>query len=136
MRLTAEGVYRRSLCTRCSTFTDVYLRRKINSDGSEMVFEVCIVGGKPHRLEARTSHLSRAEVIRKGIRISDIPLIANEAKIECQVVGCDEPGVQWHHWAPRSIWGEQADDWPGALLCRTHHAEWHKRTGVALGNTK
>lgn len=33
--------------------------------------------------------------------------------------------VQEHHWAPRHLFGAEADFWPTALLCDICHKRWH-----------
>ncbi len=38
---------------------------------------------------------------------------------------CGGSGTELHHWAPRNVFGEDAEHWPMTYLCRTHHAEWH-----------
>ncbi|HLS01784.1 MAG TPA: hypothetical protein VK054_07385, partial [Beutenbergiaceae bacterium] len=45
----------------------------------------------------------------------------------CCVVGCGLPETEQHHFAPRNIFGAEADNWPVLPLCRNHHAEWHDR---------
>lgn len=57
----------------------------------------------------------------------------------CVVEGCsDAERSELHHFAPRSVfdnggWGPrgpekpEADRWPMAWLCRSHHVEWHRR---------
>lgn len=45
----------------------------------------------------------------------------------CQVLGCDEPGTEAHHWVPREVFGAESEKWPRAVLCKTHHDEWHRR---------
>lgn len=49
----------------------------------------------------------------------------------CAKCGDRTSGVQEHHWAPRSIFGIEAWDWPTAYLCVRCHEEWHLRTGLA-----
>jgi hypothetical protein len=46
----------------------------------------------------------------------------------CEVQGCINRGVEWHHWAPQHLAGQFAAPtrWPLGLLCRHHHAEWHR----------
>lgn len=48
----------------------------------------------------------------------------------CSYRGCDREAVEDHHFAPQAIFTD-ADDWPRALLCVEHHAEWHSRMQVA-----
>lgn len=45
----------------------------------------------------------------------------------CAVVGCQRPGVERHHFAPKAYFFGAADLWPTAMLCAFHHAEWHRR---------
>jgi hypothetical protein len=46
----------------------------------------------------------------------------NNAGVVCE--RCGSPGVENHHWAPRSLF-DDADLWPTAPLCRGCHARWH-----------
>jgi hypothetical protein len=34
-------------------------------------------------------------------------------------------GSEYHHFAPRHLFGDDADMWPGAWLCKEHHDQWH-----------
>jgi hypothetical protein len=34
--------------------------------------------------------------------------------------------VEYHHWAPSHLFGEEADYWPGSMLCRRCHERWHR----------
>jgi hypothetical protein len=44
----------------------------------------------------------------------------------CERCGSQD-GSEYHHWAPRAIFGEQeAGLWPGAYLCRRCHMAWHE----------
>jgi hypothetical protein len=45
----------------------------------------------------------------------------------CVVTGCQQPGREEHHFAPRNTFGDEADHWPTGALCRKHHHEWHRR---------
>ena len=56
----------------------------------------------------------------------------DEIPIEKDFIGgicehCGAPGVELHHWAPRMVFGAEADDWPTGDLCPPCHAEWHER---------
>lgn len=51
----------------------------------------------------------------------------------CARCGATE-GVESHHWAPRSVFGCEADEWPTGFLCRPCHQEWHRMmSGVTDG---
>ena len=45
----------------------------------------------------------------------------------CSVLRCPEQGTEWHHFAPRNTFTDDADSWPVLPLCRPHHVEWHTR---------
>jgi hypothetical protein len=48
----------------------------------------------------------------------------------CVVSGCENTGVEWHHFAPKSKFGDvEADMWPVLPLCKEHHDKWHKVMG-------
>jgi hypothetical protein len=54
--------------------------------------------------------------------------------MQCVVKDCNRAGVEFHHFAPRAIFGPTADAWPRVWLCTVHHAAWHRR--VWPGRTK
>lgn len=54
----------------------------------------------------------------------------------CVVFGCDRPGVDEHHFAPRNTFLDEADNWPTVALCRQHHHEWHRRMDGYQWNRK
>ena len=123
---------REVFCQRCSRMVPSYLCKNINANGSQVVYEVCIETGKPHRVTRDGRNISHAFVERLGIRVGDILPLSNSARIECEVRGCAELGVEIHHWAPQSIF-EDSEDWPFSPLCLKHHRKWHDNTGVAVG---
>ena len=43
----------------------------------------------------------------------------------CVVGGCPGRDIQWHHIAPRSVFGAAAEAWPIIPVCQPHHSEWH-----------
>lgn len=45
----------------------------------------------------------------------------------CSVGKCQTTPTEYHHFAPRNTFGDQADEWPYLPLCRPHHVEWHQR---------
>lgn len=55
-----------------------------------------------------------------------IDVTPNGSRKRC--VRCDELGfLEEHHWAPREIFGEEADLFPTDLLCQKCHAHWHAK---------
>lgn len=69
----------------------------------------------------------------KGLYTTDLQVVADYRGSlgRCSRRGCDREAVEDHHFAPRAIFGEDADDWPRALLCVDHHLEWHRRMAGA-----
>jgi hypothetical protein len=43
---------------------------------------------------------------------------------ECEV--CGKEGAEWHHWAPRDLFGDLCERWPQGLLCQYCHSQWHQ----------
>ena len=44
--------------------------------------------------------------------------------IPCHVCGSFN-NVEYHHWSPISIFGEEGYLWPGSYLCSDCHKRWH-----------
>lgn len=40
---------------------------------------------------------------------------------------CGKKETEYHHFAPRHLFGDDADNWPTAWLCKDHHKEWHDK---------
>lgn len=55
---------------------------------------------------------------------------------DCSVDRCAEPGTEDHHFAPKNVFGADADRWPIAPLCHEHHREWHERMDGYRRNEK
>jgi hypothetical protein len=59
--------------------------------------------------------------------LDKMPIIADyTTKAEPCAVCKSTDGVEYHHWAPRHIFGWECEKWPGAYLCPAHHAKWHE----------
>jgi hypothetical protein len=54
----------------------------------------------------------------------------------CAVRGCDDIETEYHHFAPRHLFGNDAEDYPGAYLCRRHHKEWHDKVTPEMAKRK
>ncbi len=45
---------------------------------------------------------------------------------DCCYEGCTNVGGEYHHWAPRSVFGwEESGRYGVVVLCREHHRQWH-----------
>jgi hypothetical protein len=80
-----------------------------------------------------TGSVPQAMLRSRGIQPRDLPVVddARGTIGRCSFRGCDREAVEDHHFAPRAIFGDTADDWPRALLCVEHHVEWHRRMAGA-----
>lgn len=47
-----------------------------------------------------------------------------ETKKLCEVCS-DDSGTETHHFAPRHLFGDEAELWKTAELCKTCHKRWH-----------
>lgn len=57
----------------------------------------------------------------KQLTLVDLPVVV----VKCR--RCRAFGVEVHHWAPRAVFGDEADKWPTDALCTACHREWHAR---------
>lgn len=46
-------------------------------------------------------------------------------EVRCVVRNCNEPGYEYHHFAPQNVFPD-FDDWPYEPLCHKHHEYWHQ----------
>lgn len=65
---------------------------------------------------------------KKDFEWDTLPLIENFSLSSEPCAVCGKLGTQLHHFAPRHLWPETADEWPTAYLCQDHHDEWHRKT--------
>ena len=110
------------LCNHCGNAGVIY--RQINGNGNIVIVERCPV--------CRTNTRPKTPFLPKKDfeNIDDLPLWEDyQVDSEpCSVRGCDRTDTEWHHFAPRHLFGHECEDWPGAWLCMHHHKMWHKLT--------
>ncbi len=99
------------------------VQRLIAVNGSTQLRGVCI----------RCHSIHRQSLSQDDCDHSEFPVIADRTAnaVPCERCG-ERGGTEQHHWAPQAVFGDEADDWPMAFLCRACHMEWHRRTGVAV----
>lgn len=104
-----------------------HLGVRIAGNGSYQVVATCPECG------TESSPIGHHLVARGNVRVADLPVVADYrgGLGRCSRRGCELEAVEDHHFAPRAVFRDEADDWPRALLCQTHHAEWHRRMGAA-----
>jgi hypothetical protein len=64
--------------------------------------------------------------------MANAPIARNNfsADRKCEHCGEWENGVERHHWAPWSVFGEDAWRWPTSDLCPECHRIWHEKMRV------
>ena len=102
----------------CSHTGSAALFAVINPNGSRFVYEGCAECRARLRPgewvdQSRRPEAAGAPVV-EDLRVHHPP---------CQV--CGGWGTEIHHWAPRELFGVEADHWPTAWLCRVCHQRWH-----------
>lgn len=95
------------------------------ADGSLHLYEGCSACGR--NMGGRFLPVHNTDLTRLPVgmdRMWDSP--------PCVV--CGEHGTQIHHFAPREVFGDEADLWPTAYLCTGCHAAWHARIEAHFAN--
>ena len=107
-------------CQRCGVEGELY--RQYNSNGAVVVVERC-----PH---CRQNTRPGMAFINKGkvVGYENLPIFEDyrPESEPCAVCG-EQHGSEYNHWAPRYIFGSEAEKWPGDYLCPKHHKEWHDK---------
>jgi hypothetical protein len=94
----------------------VYGARKISS-GAIHYGKVCP--------ECHWNQAMKKEAFRQIVGDMGFPRFDDEPYSLCEK--CGAPYAEIHHWAPRYIFGIDADKWPTSALCRSCHEEWHRK---------
>ena len=74
---------------------------------------------------------------QEGLILDDIPTVHQAEERICQVCGRRGP-TEDHHFGPRAVFCEEADDWPSWVLCITMgdeegcHERWHRLMGMPI----
>lgn len=100
---------------------------RVAGNGSYQVVSECTDCG------TLTGPIGHAAIERMHIAVATLPILADYrgGLGRCSRRGCEREAVEDHHFAPRAIFGDEAEDWPRALLCVEHHTEWHRRMQAA-----
>lgn len=121
MALLTGTVTKSKRCERCNLDIQARLVRKIATNGVTFIYWECPSG---HAITKTPKWLPHSEVT-KYVDISTLPVVEDYSDLEKCVV-CGDRSTEWHHFAPRYLFGDAADNWPGAHLCRYHHMLWHQ----------
>lgn len=108
-------------CPKCKIGFQVYAFIMLN--GSKTVVDKCPRCG-------RDGDLNQPYLPSKDYDWEMLPLWEDRSKDspKCSYLNCNnKEGVELHHFAPKATFGEDADNWPVAYLCKIHHNLWHKK---------
>jgi len=97
--------------------------RSINANDSEYYVRVCSECERKLKGESWVKKHKVAE----WIHLSRVPTIQDlHIDVFCSYDGCGSRGHEYHHWAPKEIFGKkEAEKWPIDPLCKAHHDMWH-----------
>ena len=99
--------------------------RVIIANGSEQIRQRCDTCGDILGRTFRRDRFTRFQL--EAMVVADDRTQTNPPCVRCGTFGTEE-----HHWAPRSIFGEEAYMWPTAWLCPNCHHRWHQTCRVAV----
>jgi len=129
MTPTTEGQDIPQSCPSCHHTTQLGYIRKRNH--TLQAYAYCITCDHLH------GGITLAAVWDSGINPEELPVFYDHTEDrQCAVTGCPNTDLETHHFAPTSIFGPDANNWPQADLCRHHHHTWHHRTGIATGTPR
>ena len=126
---------KKKFCEKCDKDVDAILSRVITTSGISRVYWHCNEHD-PKRggdIKNNGNAISHKLVKQANIDIEELPITDDyrfntfcskcNASIFCYV--CGSPGVEYHHWGPKHLFGDDADKWPTAYLCYDCHQKWH-----------
>lgn len=111
---------RKRSCKRCGKPTQAELAANVCAN--EVVFigwwcTICRGWAQPGMW------IPKAKVLELGVKIEALPVRQMELGERC--IRCYGYGAEYHHWAPKALFREDFDKWPGDYLCRRCHDRWH-----------
>ena len=111
-----------SVCPHCGGTPILW--RQINGNGAEVIVARCSNCNRVPNM--KQPFLPKSE----HLNWKDYPLYEDrtECQPRCMVTGCQRHDTEWHHFAPRALFGDEADDYQQAWLCQYHHDRWHQIT--------
>lgn len=114
-------ITKRKNCIYCKNTVLAQLVRNVTASGVSQVYWLC---PQCDNNAAGPGQWIKHELVKTVIDPDTLPVIKNYSGSHlCEV--CHSPFAEWHHWAPRHLFGEEADLWPTAFLCHKCHMRWH-----------
>ena len=140
MKPDSQGLPRFNCAWCCSWSWGVHCRRLVNGEARYSLY--CKGCDSEHVIQT-VDELARLDdrqprgvvwVIRKYL--ADSLGVTRESRdvgeAKCAVRYCTSMETELHHFAPRNMFPDDADDWPTAYLCKVHHHLWHERVTPEL----
>ena len=120
-----DVVVRPRPCVHCKVAGDAQLARQITGAGATNVLWVCLTCNRATPAQSGGLYVPHVKLEALGIIPDDLPVWRDYSK-DTRCVACGARGAEVHHWAPRALFGDEADSWPTDMLCPTCHERWHK----------
>jgi len=107
-------------CSHCGS-QKVNFYRQINKNGNQVVIARCQqCNGNPQ---------PNVAFYKKSLfDLEKLPILEDYRTYAEPCAVCKQQvGTEYHHVAPRYLFGAECENWPGVWLCREHHKEWHDK---------
>ena len=126
-------VTREATCPHCHIFSQMEMHRR---DGCNHRCWVCPSCNQIVAHKAIVNSDIGGHWIPKAfmpyVNTDDLPVYTPDGEQVPKCVLCGQRGAELHHFAPRSFFGDECEQWPKAYLCREHHMQWHDRVTPGL----
>jgi len=103
--------------------------RQRNSNGAFHILQWCFDCNRC--ASPKTIYISKALI--PGWEVLPIVVDYLDQAPPCEVCG-SLAGTELHHWAPRHIFGDRAEQYPKSWLCKACHDEWHRTMAAHLND--
>ena len=118
-----QYVHANRFCQRCERRVNARLVRNITQSGVSQVYWYCTFG--QHTIsKPGTDFIPHEKIKGAGYDPDDLPVVNNYSGRELCAV-CGSPFTELNHWAPRHLFGDEAERLPKDYLCKKHHDIWH-----------
>lgn len=120
-----EPITKSGLCSGCGDTSIAVLYRQIHQNGAEAFTWVCLTCKRkaPFGGPVFIAH-EKVESYLTEEQLENLPVLVASLYARCQV--CGSRGAEEHHWAPKGIFGAEAERWPKDYLCKACHDRWHR----------
>lgn len=65
-------------------------------------------------------------LLEHSVDIETLEILSDQRVKTPPCAVCGTRGSETHHWAPRHLFGAEADLWPTVRLCRRCHQRWYR----------